>query len=355
MNGWFSIHRKLFDDPIWTAEKFTKGQAWVDLIGLANYTPGSVWLRGIEIKLKRGQLAWSELNLGKRWKWSRKKVDNFLKWLEKEHQIEHQKTKVTTLITITNYDLYQIEGTTDKDKIKNSSFVYTTIKEDKSKTSKLEQQKNGDNNLNNSTLPERGQERRTSKEHQKNTENNINNINNINKTPPPYPPPEENMFSQEITDFLENHRREIKKLFKEKTGIDSYKVQTESLEALHELTTQHGVKLKDLDKMLKWGLQDEFWKKHLVNLGNLSKVKNNGRFGYYNLQEKYEGREKTIEEQTSRESYYQYFCEKKAEFEALTAERQEYMRKYHGTDGKMSWECDDMKDWFENYGKDKDE
>jgi len=177
----------------------------------------------------------------------------------------------------------------------------------------------------------------------------------VSETPPPYPPPEENMFSQEITDFFENHRREIKELFEEKTGIDSYKVQTESLEALHELTTQHGVKLKDLDKMLKWGLQDEFWKKHLVNLGNLSKVKNNGRFGYYNLQEKYEGREKTIEEQTSRESYYQYFCEKKAEFEALTAERQEYMRKYHGTDGKMSWECDDMKDWFENYGKDKDE
>ena len=36
-----------------------------------------------------------------------------MKWLEKEQQIEQQKSNVTSLISITNYDRYQAEDTTE--------------------------------------------------------------------------------------------------------------------------------------------------------------------------------------------------------------------------------------------------
>lgn len=106
-NGWVKLHRQLFDNPIWLAEKFTKGQAWVDLFSNANHKDGSFWVRGNEVKLKRGQIGWSEITMAKRWRWSRNKVRRFLKWLETEQQIEQQKTTITSIITILNYDRYQ--------------------------------------------------------------------------------------------------------------------------------------------------------------------------------------------------------------------------------------------------------
>lgn len=108
MNGWVSIHRKLLDNPIWTKERFTRGQAWVDLILLANHDDGYIRVRGSRVNIQRGQIGWSQGSLSKRWKWSRKKVSKFLSELEEmEHQIEQQKNNVTTIISIVNYDYYQ--------------------------------------------------------------------------------------------------------------------------------------------------------------------------------------------------------------------------------------------------------
>ena len=36
MKGYVKIHRELLEHPIWTSEKFTRGQAWADLILKAN-------------------------------------------------------------------------------------------------------------------------------------------------------------------------------------------------------------------------------------------------------------------------------------------------------------------------------
>lgn len=106
-NGWVKLHRKFFNDPLWLAETFTKGQAWADLFGNANHKPRKRWIRGVEISLARGQIGWSEVTMSKRWKWSRNKVRRFLKWLELSQQIEQQKNTVTSVITILNYDKYQ--------------------------------------------------------------------------------------------------------------------------------------------------------------------------------------------------------------------------------------------------------
>ena len=110
-SGWFLIHRKLFDNDLWLSEKFTKAQAWIDIVGNANHTDKFIFIRGHRIEVKRGQLAWSELTMAKRWRWSRHRVSDFLKYLEKMvQQIEQQKNTFTTLCTVINYDLYQNKG-----------------------------------------------------------------------------------------------------------------------------------------------------------------------------------------------------------------------------------------------------
>jgi DNA replication protein DnaD len=105
--GWVSIHRELADKPIWLSEPFTRGQAWIDLIILANHQEGYIRVRGNKVELKRGQLGWSQHTLSLRWKWSRSKVKRFLIELEDDGNIEQQKNTVTTIISITNYNLYQ--------------------------------------------------------------------------------------------------------------------------------------------------------------------------------------------------------------------------------------------------------
>lgn len=111
--GWVSIHRKLQDSEIWNLEKFTRGQAWVDMILMANHTDKSFFLRGIEIHVKRGQIARSETSLAEKWKWSRGKLRRFFSWLETRQQIVQQKNKLLSIVTIVNYEEYQQNGTTN--------------------------------------------------------------------------------------------------------------------------------------------------------------------------------------------------------------------------------------------------
>jgi len=107
MEGWFKTHRKLLDSPMWLSEPFTRGQAWIDLIGLASHIDTYFFVRGNKVDVRRGQIAWSEPKLALRWQWSRTKLRAFLNMLEKEQQIIQQKNNVTQVITVVNYKIYQ--------------------------------------------------------------------------------------------------------------------------------------------------------------------------------------------------------------------------------------------------------
>ena len=107
MEGWIKLHRGLLESNVWTCEPFSRGQAWVDLLLLANHKDSFFYKRGNKIDVKRGQLGRSVVELSDRWKWSRSKVNKFLKDLEKEQQIKQQKSSITQIVTIINYDEYQ--------------------------------------------------------------------------------------------------------------------------------------------------------------------------------------------------------------------------------------------------------
>ena len=102
--GFIKLHRKIADNPIWSLKPFSSGQAWVDLLLIANHKKGLIEKRGNKIIVERGQVGYSVKGLSDRWGWSRGKVERFLKYLENEHQIEQQKSNITTLITLLNYE-----------------------------------------------------------------------------------------------------------------------------------------------------------------------------------------------------------------------------------------------------------
>lgn len=115
--NFFVVNRGLLSSDRWLSEPFTRGQAWIDLFGLANHADGFIRVRGLKIPVKRGQLGWSQLKLSERWSWSRNKVRRYLKELEENQDITietiQQKARATSLITVIKYNQWQLKGTTE--------------------------------------------------------------------------------------------------------------------------------------------------------------------------------------------------------------------------------------------------
>ncbi|MDI6766034.1 MAG: hypothetical protein QME52_04335 [Bacteroidota bacterium] len=107
MQGWIKLYRSIQGNEFYFSERFTKTQAWTDLLLLANHKPATIFLRGVEVHLGKGALAYSQLSLAKRWKWNERTVNKFLTMLEKRQMIHSRKSNITTVISIINYALYQ--------------------------------------------------------------------------------------------------------------------------------------------------------------------------------------------------------------------------------------------------------
>ena len=138
--GWVRLYRKIENNPLYFLEPFTKAQAWIDLFLNANHKSGIIEIRGNIIKIKRGQIGWSELTMAKRWSWSKNKVRRYLKWLETEQQITQQKDRfITTIITILKYDEYQEDTKTIQQTIQQKDsrrYINKNVKNVKNNISK---------------------------------------------------------------------------------------------------------------------------------------------------------------------------------------------------------------------------
>lgn len=141
-DGWVKIHRQLCDNPIWTSEPFTDGQAWIDLLLLTNHKENSFNIRGIRFNVRAGECAFSQKALSHRWKWSRGKVRRFLNFLVQQKMISivQQKNKLTTLISICNYAHYQSNGTTEKSSDGTTNGHQTDIRRTRTRMEKNEEE-----------------------------------------------------------------------------------------------------------------------------------------------------------------------------------------------------------------------
>ena len=82
MEGFIALHRKITKNEFYFSERFTKMQAWIDLLILANHQPNTLYLRGLEVHIDRGQLCYSQVSLAERWKWNKRTVNSFISTLQ---------------------------------------------------------------------------------------------------------------------------------------------------------------------------------------------------------------------------------------------------------------------------------
>lgn len=101
------IHREIMDHWIWQDKPVSKGQAWVDLILLANYKSEKFSYKDKVIEGKRGSVYRSITYLAERWGWGRDKATRFLHQLEEDGMIVLDAITHQTTITIVNYEDYQ--------------------------------------------------------------------------------------------------------------------------------------------------------------------------------------------------------------------------------------------------------
>jgi DNA replication protein DnaD len=147
MLGWIKLHRSIQENEFYFSERFTKTQAWIDLLLLANHKPATIFIRGVEVHLERGELAYSQKSLSRRWKWNERTVNKFLRALESRQMIQRRSSNVTTIISLKNYSIYQgfdAEG----DREPEGSTPQTTAQSTEQSTHKIQTDKN-DNNVNN--------------------------------------------------------------------------------------------------------------------------------------------------------------------------------------------------------------
>lgn len=113
-DGFIKLHRKLFESKMWLDEPFTIGQAWVDLIAMANYANKDHFFRGSVQRMLRGQIVTSKAALANRWKWSDGKVRRYLANLERLEMVHTDSSTNGVVITIENYGVYQDVRRTNK-------------------------------------------------------------------------------------------------------------------------------------------------------------------------------------------------------------------------------------------------
>ena len=72
--GYIKLYRAIQDCWLWTAERFSMGQAWIDLLLMVNHADRKTMYEGKLIVVPRGQFITSIQKLSVRWKWNRQSV-----------------------------------------------------------------------------------------------------------------------------------------------------------------------------------------------------------------------------------------------------------------------------------------
>ena len=107
MTGWIKLYRAVQRHWLWNDKPFAKGQAWVDLILLANHEDVKVLQGNRPQTFSRGEAAVATRELASRWGWSKHKVMDFLAALETDGMIRTAKGPQGTIIKLSNYDAFQ--------------------------------------------------------------------------------------------------------------------------------------------------------------------------------------------------------------------------------------------------------
>lgn len=114
MSGFITLHRDAASHPLFEADMARYG-AWVWLLSNAAWKDTPFNIKGKTVTIKRGQICISVRGLAGKWGWSKSSVSRFLTRLQTETMIEQKAGHGKNVITICNYDKYQLskEGSRD--------------------------------------------------------------------------------------------------------------------------------------------------------------------------------------------------------------------------------------------------
>lgn len=108
MSGWIKMHRSILNHWLYTEKrKFSKFEAWQDMLLNVNYSDNKTIIKGNLYEVKRGQSILSLDSWSKRWNWDKSSVRRFFNLLEKDEMIVVKSDNVTTHLTICKYEDYQ--------------------------------------------------------------------------------------------------------------------------------------------------------------------------------------------------------------------------------------------------------
>lgn len=107
-NGYYLMARGWRENPIFKSEPYTEREGWEWLIENARYRAGRCRAGSFVVDLQRGQLCASTRFMAQAWKWSEAKVRRFLSKLKADAMIDAQTDAGINVITVCNYDRYQI-------------------------------------------------------------------------------------------------------------------------------------------------------------------------------------------------------------------------------------------------------
>ena len=108
MIGWISLHRQIQNHWLWEEKPFSKAQAWIDMLLLANSSDKKILLGNELREVKTGSFVTSELKLMERWGWGKAKTRAFLDLLQSEGMILKQADRKQTTISIVKYEVYSV-------------------------------------------------------------------------------------------------------------------------------------------------------------------------------------------------------------------------------------------------------
>ena len=204
--GFIALYRSIQEHWIWQDDVFSRGQAWIDLLLLANYSENKALMDGQLVKVERGEHITSLRKLSERWGWSTTKTKAFLELLKEDQMIEYKSDTKKTVVKVLNYsvwqDLPEDENDTEvtqrkhRNSRKNRLISHASLNSTENQKQKSNSEKDGLNMHGYSVSDESGNIKsnteNTPKKHSNNTEvtqkkfggkqttmiNNENNVNN---------------------------------------------------------------------------------------------------------------------------------------------------------------------------------
>ena len=117
--GYIKIHREILDH--WCYKDTEIFKLWMTLLMLATHKRRTTQKKGIKpVTLEPGQVLTSRLELARTTGGQPSKVERTLNWLESEQQIEQVKTRKYRIISILNWEKWQVREQLDEQLADNS-------------------------------------------------------------------------------------------------------------------------------------------------------------------------------------------------------------------------------------------